>query len=159
MLTTALALSVLWSFGTNAEPRTNSGDLTIRAHAGDRVLEFDFPALRIGIAEYPDGRPPSDYHKYLISMSLFLYILHWLCHLVCHSLAPVRNAIRMVPQASARVRDASGATSETESPFAFWHDFRRSSRPVVERACRLSTLWPTFPVKRHQKLTLWRHEN
>ena len=55
MLTAALALSLWWSFGTNAEPRTNSGDLTIRAHTGDRVLEFDFPALRIGIAEYPDG--------------------------------------------------------------------------------------------------------
>lgn len=35
--------------------RGNSTDLAVRTAPGDRVLEFDWPALHIGIAEYPDG--------------------------------------------------------------------------------------------------------
>ena len=31
------------------------GDLPIRSDGGSRVLAFDFPAFRVGIAEYPDG--------------------------------------------------------------------------------------------------------
>lgn len=33
----------------------NSTSLAVRTEPGDRVLEFDWPALRIGIAEYPAG--------------------------------------------------------------------------------------------------------
>lgn len=36
-------------------PDRNSSRLPISTDAGDRVLEFDFPGLRIGIAEYADG--------------------------------------------------------------------------------------------------------
>ena len=36
-------------------PLYNSADLPISTDVGERVLRFDFPALRIGIAEYPHG--------------------------------------------------------------------------------------------------------
>ena len=36
--------------------RTNDhGDLPIRTDGGRRILAFDFPVFRVGIAEYPDG--------------------------------------------------------------------------------------------------------
>ena len=40
----------------NGPVNTNDhGGLPIHTAAGERVLTFDFPALRVGIAEYPDG--------------------------------------------------------------------------------------------------------
>lgn len=37
------------------DPVINDSDLPIDTDFGDSVLEFDFPAFEVGIAEYPDG--------------------------------------------------------------------------------------------------------
>lgn len=52
-----LCLAVGCAGGTAAgeAPDRNRADLPISTAPGERVLEFDFPGLRIGIAEYPDG--------------------------------------------------------------------------------------------------------
>ena len=50
-----LCLGVGCSAAAGEAPDRNSGRLPISTDAGDRVLTFDFPGLRIGIAEYPDG--------------------------------------------------------------------------------------------------------
>ena len=50
------ALVAMAASPTFAQPmNTNAPDLPIQTAAGERVLQFDFPAFRIGIAEYPDG--------------------------------------------------------------------------------------------------------
>ena len=36
-------------------PMTNDDQLRVRTDPGERILEFDFPAFHVGIAEYPDG--------------------------------------------------------------------------------------------------------
>ena len=43
------------SHGKGLAKTNDDGGLPIRTDAGDRVLAFDFPAFRVGIAEYPDG--------------------------------------------------------------------------------------------------------
>ena len=43
------------SHGKGLAKTNEDGGLPIRTDAGDRVLAFDFPAFRVGIAEYPDG--------------------------------------------------------------------------------------------------------
>lgn len=50
----AIASLLLGSLAT-AEPKAQSADLAIATDFGERVLEFDFPAMRVGIAEYPAG--------------------------------------------------------------------------------------------------------
>ena len=49
------ALGLLCAGAVLAQPKTNTPALPISTDWGDRVLSFDFPAFRVGIAEYPDG--------------------------------------------------------------------------------------------------------
>ena len=52
----AAALAAIAASPTFAQPmNANAPDLPIHTAAGERVLQFDFPAFRVGIAEYPDG--------------------------------------------------------------------------------------------------------
>ena len=52
----ALAVAVATGAVAGEAPwRGNSTDLAVRTDPGERVLEFDWPAVRVGIAEYPDG--------------------------------------------------------------------------------------------------------
>ena len=50
-----LCLGVGYAAVATEAPDRNSARLPISSDPGDRVLEFDFPGLRVGIAEYPDG--------------------------------------------------------------------------------------------------------
>ena len=55
-----LACTVLVCLGAfagpaSAQPKSNTPDLAVSTDWGSRVLEFDFPAFQVGIAEYPDG--------------------------------------------------------------------------------------------------------
>ena len=43
------------SFAYAQDPIINDPDRAINTDFGDNVLEFDFPAIQVGIAEYPDG--------------------------------------------------------------------------------------------------------
>ncbi len=53
--TAAIAIALLAAFATAEEPSAPAPEPLIATDVGDRVLAFDFPAMRVGIAEYPDG--------------------------------------------------------------------------------------------------------
>ena len=53
---TVLAVALASSIQAQTNVKTNDDpDLPIDTDPGDRILNYDFPAFRVGIAEYPDG--------------------------------------------------------------------------------------------------------